>query len=63
MPEPRITKIEFLTFNITLPNVGSNAAGSAVRFEPGPGSEQLRFAIRLHSAAGVIGDRPAPARR
>ena len=63
MPEPRITKIEFLTFNITLPNVGSNAAGSAVRFEPGPGSEQLRFAIRLHSDAGVIGEYVPPRAR
>ena len=57
---PLITKIELTSFNIVVPNVGTDRAGAGVRFAPGGGEPQLRFAVRVHTDAGVVGEYVPP---
>lgn len=57
---PTITKIQLTSFNIVVPNIGTDRAGAGVRFAPGDGEPQLRFAVRLHTDAGVVGEYVPP---
>ena len=54
--EPRITGIELTSFTIRVPNVGTDRSGAGVRFAPGPGDDQLRFAVRVMTDAGAVGE-------
>lgn len=51
-----ITKIELTSFTITVPNIGTDPAGAGVRFLPGKGETQTRFALRMHTDSGIIGE-------
>ena len=53
---PTITRIELTAFEITVPNVGTDRGGLHVRYAPGPGDPQVRFAVRILTDEGVIGE-------
>jgi L-alanine-DL-glutamate epimerase-like enolase superfamily enzyme len=57
---PTIRRIELTSFTITVPNVTTDRTGSGVHFHPGPGGEQLRFAIRMETDAGITGEYVPP---
>ncbi|MEM7407076.1 MAG: enolase C-terminal domain-like protein [Pseudomonadota bacterium] len=59
----RITAIEFISFALQIPNVGTDRTGAGVRFVPGAGDEQLRFAVKVHTDAGVVGEYVPPRAR
>jgi len=54
--EPRITAVELTSFTIQHANVGTDRSGGGVRFAPGAGDLQLRFAVKIRTDAGVIGE-------
>ena len=49
---PTITRIELTAFEITVPNVGTDRGGLHVRYAPGPGEPQVRFAVRILTDEG-----------
>jgi len=51
-----ITKIELTSFTITVPNIGTDPAGAGVRYLPGKGEPQTRFALRMHTDSGIVGE-------
>jgi len=58
--EHRIQRIELTSFTIRIANVGTDAAGAGVRYAPGKGDEQLRFAVRIHTDSGLTGEYVSP---
>ena len=53
---PTITRIELTAFEIAVPNVGTDRGGLHVRYAPGPGEPQVRFAVRILTDEGVSGE-------
>lgn len=56
----KINRIELTSFNIRVANVGTDAAGAGIRYLPGASDEQLRFAVRIHTDSGLIGEYISP---
>lgn len=52
---PVVTRIELDAFEIRIPGIVSDAAGMGVSYQPGPGSPQTRFGVRVHSDTGLVG--------
>jgi len=50
-----IRRIELISFTITVPNIGTDPAGAGVRYVPGDGEPQLRFAVRMETDCGITG--------
>ena len=57
---PTITRIELDAFEITIPGIGADTAGMGVFYEPGAGLPQTRFAVRIFSDCGVVGEYVPP---
>ena len=53
---PVIQRIEFTAFEVTIENMESDPAGLGLSYRPGPGAPQLRFAVRIISHLGVVGE-------
>ncbi|NKC10916.1 MAG: mandelate racemase/muconate lactonizing protein [Gammaproteobacteria bacterium] len=53
---PIVTKIELIMFEITVPNTATDRAGMGVSYRPGPGMPMQRFAVRIHTDAGLTGE-------
>ena len=47
MKEFLIKKIEFTLFEVCIPDIGADPSGFRVWYEPGPGTPQKRFAVRI----------------
>ena len=60
---PLIERIEFISYSIEMPHVSTDPAGSGVRFTPGTSQPQLRFAIRVRTSAGIVGEYAPPRAR
>lgn len=58
--EHKIQRIELTSFNIRIANVGTDPAGAGVRYAPGDGDKQLRFAVRIYTDSGLIGEYVSP---
>ena len=52
---PLIIRIELDAFEIRTPGIGADRAGLSVYYDPGPGAPQIRFAVRIHTDAGITG--------
>jgi len=57
---PKIRRIELTSFTIQAPNIGTDRSGAGVRYVPGPGETQIRFAIRLFADDGLVGEYVPP---
>jgi L-alanine-DL-glutamate epimerase-like enolase superfamily enzyme len=57
---PIVTRVELDAFEVTIPDIVADRAGNKVRYEPGPGTPQLRFAVRIHADNGVMGEYVPP---
>ena len=53
---PVITCIEFTRFNIQLENLSSDASGMGIAYRPGAGDPMERFAVRVHTDEGIVGE-------
>ena len=60
---PIITRIELIVFEIQIENIGSDRAGFGVFYQPGPGSTQTRFAVKIYTDDDVIGEYIPPRSR
>ena len=58
--QPIITKIEVIAFTVQVENIAADPGGIGVFYQPGPGSPQVRFGLRIHSDAGVTGEYVPP---
>ena len=61
--EPIVTRIELIAFDITVPNTGTDKAGLGVSYVPGPGMPMRRFAVRMHTDTGIVGEYVPPRAR
>ena len=52
MKEFLIKKIEFTLFEVCIPDIGADPSGFGVWYEPGPGTPQKRFAVRIFNDEG-----------
>ena len=57
---PTITRIELTTFEIVVPNVGSDPGGFGVYYVPGDGVAQVRMAVSIHASDGTVGEYVPP---
>ena len=55
MKEFLIKKIEFTLFEVCIPDIGADPSGFGVWYEPGPGTPQKRFAVRIFTDDGSVG--------
>ena len=55
MKEFLIKKIEFTLFEVCIPDIGADPSGFGVWYEPGPGTPQKRFAVRIFTDDGPVG--------
>lgn len=60
---PIVTKVEFIAFEIKVPNTTTDRAGMGVAYKPGPGDPMLRFAVRMHTDVGIVGEYIPPRAR
>lgn len=60
---PIVTRIELIAFDIQVPNAGTDSAGMGVFYQPGPGAPMRRFAVRMHTDAGITGEYIPPRAR
>lgn len=58
-----IKKIEFFMFEFNVQNIGSDPAGFGVWYEPGQGVKQKRFAVKIYTSDGFIGEYIPPRSR
>ena len=54
MKEFLIKKIEFTLFEVCIPDIGADPSGFGVWYEPGPGTPQKRFAVRIFTAVKIL---------
>ena len=54
MKEFLIKKIEFTLFEVCIPNIGADPSGLGVWYEPGPGTPQKRFVVRIFTDDGPV---------
>ena len=55
MKSPRIQAIEFTLFEVGIPNIAADPSGFGVWYEPGIGTPQKRFGVRIFTNEGVVG--------
>ena len=60
MESPLIRKFEFILFECTFKDIGSDPYGFGVWYEPGPGTPQKRLAVRVFTDEGPIGEYVTP---
>ena len=63
MNEFLINKIEFTLFEVRIPDIGADPSGFGVWYEPGNGTSQKRFAVRIFTNDGPIGSYVPPRSR
>ena len=60
---PIITRIELTAFSIQIADIVTDRADFGVSYQPGPGTAQTRFAVRIHTDSGVVGEYVPPRSR
>jgi L-alanine-DL-glutamate epimerase-like enolase superfamily enzyme len=60
---PVITKVELIAFNVTVPNTATDRAQMGISYKPGPGMPMRRFAVRVHTDTGIVGEYVPPRAR
>ena len=63
MKSPRIQAIEFTLFEVSIPNIAADPSGFGVWYEPGVGTPQKRFGVRIFTDDGVVGEYIPPRSR
>jgi L-alanine-DL-glutamate epimerase-like enolase superfamily enzyme len=63
MKSPTIQEIEFTLFEVSIPNIAADPSGFLVWYEPGPGTPQKRFGVRIFTDEGVVGEYVPPRAR
>jgi L-alanine-DL-glutamate epimerase-like enolase superfamily enzyme len=64
MPQsPIITRIELTAFEIRIADIHADRAGFGVSYQPGGGTPQTRFGVRIHTDSGVTGEYIPPRSR
>ncbi|MGA1561333.1 MAG: mandelate racemase/muconate lactonizing protein, partial [bacterium] len=63
MQSPRIQQIEFTLFEVSIPNIAADPSGFGVWYEPGVGTPQKRFGVRILTDEGVVGEYVPPRSR
>ena len=63
MKSPRIDAIEFTLFEVSIPNIAAEPSGFKVWYEPGIGTPQKRFAVRIFTDDEVVGEYVPPRSR
>jgi L-alanine-DL-glutamate epimerase-like enolase superfamily enzyme len=53
---PEITKIESVEFSYEIPDVGTDANGFNLVYDPGSATERKLFAIQVHTDEGITGE-------
>jgi L-alanine-DL-glutamate epimerase-like enolase superfamily enzyme len=57
---PIIERIELTAFEIRIPNLASGPGGLGVSYVPGPGTAQLRLAVKVYAGDGLVGSYVPP---
>jgi L-alanine-DL-glutamate epimerase-like enolase superfamily enzyme len=61
MSEPhRIARIEVIAFTIEVAQIGADPGGSGIFYDPGGGTSQVRFAVRITTESGHVGEYVPP---
>ena len=63
MKSPLVKKIEFTLFEVRIPSIASDPSGFSVWYEKGPGTLQKRFAVKIYSDDGHVGEYVPPRSR
>ena len=63
MKSPLIKKIEFTLFEVIIPSIAADPSGFSVWYEPGPGTLQKRFSVKIYSDDGHVGEYVPPRSR
>ena len=63
MKSPRVQAIEFTLFEVSIPNIAADPSGFGVWYEPGVGTPQKRFGVRIFTDEGVVGEYVPPRSR
>ena len=63
MKSPLIKKIEFTLFEVRIPSIAADPSGFSVWYEPGPGTPQKRFSVKIYSDDGHVGEYVPPRSR
>ena len=63
MQSPRIQEIEFILFEVSIPNIAADPSGFGVWYEPGVGTPQKRFGVKILTDEGVVGEYVPPRSR
>jgi L-alanine-DL-glutamate epimerase-like enolase superfamily enzyme len=63
MKSPLIKKIEFTLFEVRMPSIAADPSGFRVWYEPGPGTLQKRFSVKIYSDDGHVGEYVPPRSR
>ena len=53
---PVITRVELTRFHIQLENLLSDPSGMGIAYTPGSGQPMERFAVRIYTDDGVVGE-------
>ena len=53
---PKIERIEFTLFEITVENMTTDAAGFGIAYAPGRNDPQVRLGLRVFADTGVVGE-------
>ena len=53
---PKIERIEFTLFEITVENMTTDAAGFGIAYAPGRTAPQVRLGLRVFADTGVVGE-------
>lgn len=53
---PRIERIEFTVFEITVENMTTDPAGFGIAYAPGRADPQIRFGLRIYADSGAVGE-------
>ncbi|HCV86927.1 MAG TPA: mandelate racemase/muconate lactonizing protein, partial [Deltaproteobacteria bacterium] len=54
---------EFILFEVSIHNIAADPSGFGVWYEPGGGTPQKRFGVRIFTDAGVVGEYVPPRSR
>lgn len=63
MKSPLIKKIEFTLFEVRIPSIAADPSGFSVWYEPGAGTPQKRFSVKIYSDDGHVGEYVPPRSR